>query len=112
MSSKFYYFPSEIKAKIDERLIMHFIIRALFSITVYGIVGYILSMLLVIFNKYIGFNIIRQSQSSEQLSFFDMLTYIFSNLLTYEDFLFCFYGLVFMFFVGVLRNFEKITSTY
>lgn len=91
---------------------MNFFFRALFSISTYGIIGYLLTLSFLLFNKYISYSLTHQYNSGENMSFTATLIYIFNNSFTHKDFLFCLYGLVFMLFVGVLRNFQRRTSIY
>ncbi|MCB0750770.1 MAG: hypothetical protein KDC52_04800 [Ignavibacteriae bacterium] len=91
---------------------MNFILKALFSISTYGIIGYLLTLSFLLFNKYISYSLTHQYSNYESMSFTATLIYIFNNTLTHQDFLFCLYGLVFMLFVGVLRNFQRRTSIY
>lgn len=91
---------------------MNFILRAFFRVFVYGIVGYLILLSIVVFNKYISYSLTHQYNSSENMNFIGTLVYIFTNRLTHDDFMFCFYGLVFMIFVGMLKNFERRTRIY
>ncbi len=91
---------------------MSFIFRSFFSLLRYAIGGYILLLSFLVFNKYINFSLTHQFNDNKNMNFIETIIFITKNRLTHNDFIFCLYGLVFMLFVGLLRNFEKRTRTY
>jgi hypothetical protein len=90
---------------------MYFTFRAFFTTVIFGVFGYLITLVFLVFNKYIGHALTHQS-NPDNLSFLGTLVYIFNNTLTNEDFMLCIYGLMFMAFVGVLKNFERRTRIY
>ncbi len=90
---------------------MNFTFRALISSLIFGVFGYLVTLIFVLFNKYIGHALTHQS-NPDNLSFLRTLVFIFNNTLTHEDFMLCAYGFIFMIFVGVLKNFERRTRIY
>lgn len=90
---------------------MYFTFRALLTTLIFGVFGYLVTLIFLIINKYLGYALTHQS-NSDNLSFIGILVYIFNNTLTHEDFMLCVYGLIFMVFVGVLKNFERRTRIY
>ena len=90
---------------------MSFFIKSFFSLVRYAVGGYLLLLSFLVFNKYINFSLTHQYNDKE-MNFIETVVYITKNRLTHDDFMLCLYGLVFMLFVGLLRNFEKRTRTY
>jgi len=90
---------------------MSFILRSFFSLVRYAVGGYLLLLSFLVFNKYINFSLTHQ-YSDKNMNFIETIAFITMNRLTHNDFILCLYGLVFMLFVGFLRNFEKRTRTY
>jgi hypothetical protein len=90
---------------------MYFTFRALLSTLIFGGFGFLITLIFLLLNNYISYSLTHQN-NPENLSFFGMLIYVFKNMLTHEDFMLCFYGLVFMMFVGLLKNFERRTRIY
>ncbi len=105
------YFHQRLKTKII-RIAMNLLTKSLLKIFSFGVVGYILSLFLIVFNKYIHHSLTHQFSNSENNSFIGIIIYITTERLTSEDFLFCLYGLIFMLVVGFLRNFERRTRAY
>lgn len=91
---------------------MSFLVKILFTSSFYGILGYLISITLVVFNKYVSIVLSNQMQNSEHLSLIGIITYIISNRLTENDLIFSLFGFVFMFSLGLLRGFQKRTGAY
>lgn len=90
---------------------MYFTFRALLTTLIFGVFGFLVTLIFLIMNKYLAYSLTHQS-NPDSLSFIGTLVYIFNNTLTSEDFMLCVYGFIFMIFVGVLKNFERRTRIY
>lgn len=86
---------------------MTFILKILLSSSFYGVLGYIVSLMLVVFNKYVSYILSSQVQHSDNLNFIGIILYLINNRLTENDFIFSVFGFVFFFFLGLLRGFQK-----
>jgi hypothetical protein len=91
---------------------MNILLKSVFSVLRYSFAGYFLLLVFMVFNKYISFSLTHQYDNPETKNFAQTIFYIVTNKLSVDDFVFCLYGLVFMLFVGLLRNFERRTRIY